>query len=465
MTIPKIIHQLWIGPKRAPIKMMESWKLKNPDYEYILWDDEEIKRRAMVFKCTDEIDLFQEINGKCDIMRWEILYKYGGIFIDADSFCIEPLDDFFLYHEQGFGTFENEIVRMGLVSTGTMGFQRHTQLCGDIIDWIYNEEIDVLLANPAWITVGPGCLTRFLNSGSYPLFTVYPSYLFLPIHHTEVIYEGHRKVYGHQAWCTSNISYDIVDKITIPQCLLVPKFNVSILIPSYNTKIEHVRECLDSILNQNGSFNIELVWCNDGSCLENTLLLEAELRRFEINSRFIDIKYLKTNKNKGLIECLSNGVKLCSNEYIFRMDSDDVMMSNRIQIQYTFMMNNPSVCVCGGNMVKFKNNGETSVLSHNLEIKWSDYIESVTKSGWIMNHPTLCFKKSAVMEVGNYDKHGIESMYMEDYDLELRLMKRFGSIINIPVDLVYYRDHDGQIGKLHKNMDHNKVFEKVSNII
>ena len=35
MSIPKIIHQLWIGPKPAPINLMNTWKEKHPDFEYI----------------------------------------------------------------------------------------------------------------------------------------------------------------------------------------------------------------------------------------------------------------------------------------------------------------------------------------------------------------------------------------------------------------------------------------------
>ncbi len=32
--IPKIIHQIWIGPKPAPTKFMDTWRDKNPDFEY-----------------------------------------------------------------------------------------------------------------------------------------------------------------------------------------------------------------------------------------------------------------------------------------------------------------------------------------------------------------------------------------------------------------------------------------------
>ncbi len=45
MTIPRIIHQLWIGDKPRPSKFMQSWKDKHPDFEYIMWNEEEIKKR------------------------------------------------------------------------------------------------------------------------------------------------------------------------------------------------------------------------------------------------------------------------------------------------------------------------------------------------------------------------------------------------------------------------------------
>ena len=35
-----------------------------------------------------------ELAGKADILRYELLYEHGGFFIDADSECINPLDDF-----------------------------------------------------------------------------------------------------------------------------------------------------------------------------------------------------------------------------------------------------------------------------------------------------------------------------------------------------------------------------------
>ena len=43
--IPKIIHQLWIGDKPSPTTFMDTWRDKNPDFEYIRWNEQEIKER------------------------------------------------------------------------------------------------------------------------------------------------------------------------------------------------------------------------------------------------------------------------------------------------------------------------------------------------------------------------------------------------------------------------------------
>jgi mannosyltransferase OCH1-like enzyme len=155
MSIPKILHQLWIGPKPAPSKHMETWKAKNTDFEYIYWNEEEIKNRNITFKCQSAIDGMEEINGKADIMRWEILYKYGGFFEDADSIAIEPISDE-LMSKTAFAGYENEIATPGLIATGTMGFTKRHRLCRDAIHWIRkNPTSFAKTGRKAWQNVGP----------------------------------------------------------------------------------------------------------------------------------------------------------------------------------------------------------------------------------------------------------------------------------------------------------------------
>lgn len=97
--IPKIIHQIWLGPNIRPDIWMNSWKIdyckQYPDWEYKLWTEKEIDDFGLKNKEQYEFEKFY--NGKSDIARYEILNKYGGVFIDADSLWIKEsnieLDD------------------------------------------------------------------------------------------------------------------------------------------------------------------------------------------------------------------------------------------------------------------------------------------------------------------------------------------------------------------------------------
>ena len=73
-----------------------------------------------------------------------------------------------------------------------------------------------------------------------------------------------------------------------------------------------------------------------------------------------------------------------------------------------------------------------------------------------MNHPTLCFRKSAILEAGNYDKD--LKLPFEDLDLELRVLKIYGCIYNLPEMLLMYRMHEQQITQIHKN--DTKIIQK-----
>ena len=209
MPIPKIIHQIWIGPKPKPSVFMDTWKNKHPNFEYISWSENEIQNRNAQLNCLKQINCIPEINGKADIIRWELLYYYGGVFVDADSICIEPIDDH-LMQCNAFSGYENEHVRTGLVSTGTMGFPPRHPLCLAAIKWILNPNNEwAIKTTQAWKTVGPLCLTNLLKTGLYDDVTVFPSYYFLPIHYTGESYNGHKKVYAHQEWGSTKQNYEI----------------------------------------------------------------------------------------------------------------------------------------------------------------------------------------------------------------------------------------------------------------
>jgi mannosyltransferase OCH1-like enzyme len=470
--IPKIIHQLWIGPKGAPTKFMDSWRDKHPEYEYIRWSESVIKERGLHLSCTDKINDMEEINGKADIIRWEILYHYGGIFLDADSICIEPLNEI-ITDCKAFAIWENEQCRQGLVAPGAMGFPPKHPLVRACIEWIQQNDVNVKRTGKrAWKTVGPGLLTQMYQTGKYPDMTILPSYYFLPQHYSGLEYRGHARIFSHQEWGSTKNHYDKMNSIELPTRFLPPspvsEKSVSILVSSFNTNIKYVQQCLESIKHQVGNFHMELVWINDGSDGLSTQLLKRALEHFERSTRFTKVVYKENNENMGIGYTLYHGIEMCSHEIIVKMDSDDIMVPTRIQQQMDYLREHPKVQICGGQISMFRDapdgKQQDTGKSNHPSITWDEY--KAKPNHWFMNHPTACYRKSGILLAGNYDPT-LRQM-AEDFELELRMLKKHGFVFNTKEVLVRYRLHDGQVthkggkeGPSYWNEVRNKIIQKM----
>uniref|UniRef100_A0A6C0CYV5 Uncharacterized protein n=1 Tax=viral metagenome TaxID=1070528 RepID=A0A6C0CYV5_9ZZZZ len=470
MKIPKIIHQVWIGPKEPPIKPMDTWKNKHPDFEYIRWNESEFEKRDMNFECQDKIDSMEQYCGKVDIMRLELLYKYGGVFLDADSVCIEPID--YLLNNN-FMIYENEKVRKDLIANGIMGFVPKHPFIKKCINFIKNNEVSQSKTGLLpWQITGPTLVTKIYDKDIFNDIRILPSYTFLPIHNTGLEYQGHGKVYSHQLWGSTNWGkFDMSG--SIPKQFLKPEDEVSIVIPSYNTNIRYVNECLMSIKKQIGYIGMEIVWIDDGSDELNSTLLKKALEEFEKTTRFVRIIYSENETNKGLGYSLNRGVELCTNQIIFRMDSDDIMIPTRIQKQLEFMNNNPECGLCASQLQMFRNINNKIVdcgkTNHKFIFTWKDFLDNKSNH-WITNHATWCFRKREILEVGNYNK-SLHSM-CEDFELILRVLKKYGKIYCLNDILYYYRLHEngltyngGKEGSLYWNIIRNEIIYKIINNI
>jgi mannosyltransferase OCH1-like enzyme len=91
----KLIHQIWVGPHPIPeksINFIVKIKELHPHYKYKLWTDKDLDSDN--FSNLSYINKTPIYAQKADIMRYEILYKYGGIYLDIDFEifkCLDPL--------------------------------------------------------------------------------------------------------------------------------------------------------------------------------------------------------------------------------------------------------------------------------------------------------------------------------------------------------------------------------------
>lgn len=101
MKFPRIIHQIWMqGEEEIPDfgrESAETWKAKNPEFEYMFWDEQKIAdliqdRYPWFYQTWRE---FPHMMQRIDTGRFAILHAYGGIAADMDSNCIHSVEPLF----------------------------------------------------------------------------------------------------------------------------------------------------------------------------------------------------------------------------------------------------------------------------------------------------------------------------------------------------------------------------------
>jgi mannosyltransferase OCH1-like enzyme len=181
-TIPKIIHQVWIGPHPAPKKWMktfqEDYLKENPDWDYILWDETKIKTLKMVNQ--ELYDQETDLPGKVDILRYEILYQFGGVYIDADCRWI---------NHKSLNELLPKVSKKGLFScredhrligNSVIGSVPGNPIIAFVMNTISDHYHELRITNQweSWIATGPVIFTECIKQLGT---TIFPSHLFYPL--------------------------------------------------------------------------------------------------------------------------------------------------------------------------------------------------------------------------------------------------------------------------------------------
>jgi len=193
-----LLHVVWIGSSLPSIvqNCIASWERLNPQWHLCLWTD----HRGWINQA--QIDRMTEWNGKADIIRYEILWVWGGVVVDADSEAVKPLDDgdFRMCLEgktthDAFSCYENEIRCKDLVACGFMGGRPGSAFwlaCIEAAALAYTGQL-------SWSCVGPEMVTR-VSRRLKDVLRVYPARCFIPTHHTGTDAPGDAPIFAKQLW-------------------------------------------------------------------------------------------------------------------------------------------------------------------------------------------------------------------------------------------------------------------------
>ena len=143
-------------------------------------------------------------------------------------------------------------------------------------------------------------------------------------------------------------------------------------------------------------------------------------------------------QNVGLGKALNEGLKHCTHDWVFRMDTDDICKPDRFEKQIQFIQKNPEMVLFGGQVLEFNESIEDADIIKSVPTT-PEAIKKFSLSRCPFNHMTVAYKKSVILELGGYQHH----LYMEDYNLWLRVIGNGFHVANLPDVLLYARVGNG----------------------
>jgi len=156
--IPKLIHQIWIGNTQIPEiwrPHTKSWQRKNPEYQYILWDNSRIKR----IDSDDYLSLNVHPAFLCDVFRYKLLSLFGGFYFDVDFDCMKPIDTWgYDFKNIDFFTIDY----CGTTQNGLMASGKNSPISKRLYDEIPRHSVS------QGNVYGPWWLDRVLKNFEYP---------------------------------------------------------------------------------------------------------------------------------------------------------------------------------------------------------------------------------------------------------------------------------------------------------
>lgn len=206
---------------------------------------------------------------------------------------------------------------------------------------------------------------------------------------------------------------------------------ISILILLYNSG-SFLRETIDSVLSQTFK-DFELLLMDDGS-EDNTAEIVETYQDPRIRYELCPHNFAGT---------FNRGLSKAKGKYVALFDHDDIMVPNRLQIQFDFMETHADVVACGAWMHEFG-------VSSNKWLAVNEYdqiiLEFIGRKAIYLCNPTLFIRKESI---DTYNLHYKPGYYFHaDIKFWLDIIK-IGKVVNIPEILVWYRTSDKQASKVN----------------
>jgi inositol phosphorylceramide mannosyltransferase catalytic subunit len=92
-VIPHILHQIWVGPDPFPeefARYQETWLRHHPEWELRFWTEENLPADV---RRPEVLERLRTPAERSDVLRLDVLWNFGGVYLDTDFECRRPIDD------------------------------------------------------------------------------------------------------------------------------------------------------------------------------------------------------------------------------------------------------------------------------------------------------------------------------------------------------------------------------------
>lgn len=211
---------------------------------------------------------------------------------------------------------------------------------------------------------------------------------------------------------------------------------VSVIMPAYNAE-KYIAESIESVIAQTYT-NWELIIVDDGST-DNTAKIVSNYVVLDTRIKYI----CQENQKQGIAR--NNGLKLSKGKFIAFLDSDDIWVADKLEIQLKCIEENRSDLVFSAGFVFSKDISVPDYEYNTIlgELQGDNGFKSLLRRNFIPILSVLVTRQ-ALIGVGGFD-HRPEIQNVEDYHLWLKMLLKGFAFFGMSDRLFYYRQHKDQV--------------------
>ncbi|MFF2883146.1 glycosyltransferase [Bacillus toyonensis] len=210
---------------------------------------------------------------------------------------------------------------------------------------------------------------------------------------------------------------------------------------------EYLKQSIDSMLNQTVKPD-EIVIVKDGPLTEE---IENVLREYEANN-LGTFNIITSEKNIGLGLALNLGLRNCKNEFVARMDTDDISLPERCEKQLELFEEDKNLVIVGTMVDEFYSD-PNEIVSSRIVPTTHNEIYQFAKRRSPFNHPTVMYKKSKVLACEGYSN----LRRNQDVDLFGRMLFAGLKAANIEQSLLLFRSNN-DLSKRRRSWENTKSY-------